>query len=287
MHRLTHSRNFGDNVRALALSFVALVFAASATTTAQETPALNWQAGPFSAPIGDSLAKIEVPAGYVYLDKEDTQALMELMGNPLTNQEMATVAPASDDETWFLVFEWDPMGWVDDSEKDDIDADAILSSIREGTENANKERLERGWSTMTILGWQEKPHYDEATNNLTWAIDASSDGDKIINRLVKLLGRHGVMTVTLVSGAEELDAAMQESDVLLAGYAFVPGSTYAEFIPGSDDVAKVGLTALVVGGAGAALLQSGLLARFWKLLVVGAAGLVAALKRLWNGEERA
>ena len=67
----------------------------------------------------------------------------------------------------------------------------------------------------------------------------------------------GVMTVTLVSGPEEFGAATRESDVLLAGYAFEAGSDYAAFIPGTDDVAKVGLAALVVGGAGAALLTVG------------------------------
>ena len=172
---------------------------------------------------------------------------------------------------WFLIFEWDPIGWVDDSEKDDIDADVILSSIREGTEQANKERRKRGWPTMTIDGWQEKPHYDASTNNLTWAIEATSDGNKVVNRLVKLLGRRGVMTVTLVSGPEEFGAATRESDVLLAGYAFEAGSDYAAFIPGTD----------------AALLKSGLLARFWKLLVFGAAALFDAVKRLWSGGERA
>jgi len=69
--------------------------------------------------------------------------------------------------------------------------------------------------------------------------------------------------------------------------AFVPGSTYAEFNPSTDDIAKAGLTALVVGGAGAALVKSGLLARLWKLIVFGIVALVAAVKRLFMGEERA
>ena len=286
MPRLNHFRDFEKSVRALALLSLALLCSAS-STAAQEAPMLSWQEGPFSAPIGNSLAIVEVPEGYLFLDKANTQTLLELTENPLSGQEMATLAPASDDENWFLIFEWAPIGWVDDSEKDDIDADVILSSIREGTEQANKERRKRGWPTMTIDGWQEKPHYDASTNNLTWAIEATSDGNKVVNRLVKLLGRRGVMTVTLVSGPEEFGAATRESDVLLAGYAFEAGSDYAAFIPGTDDVAKVGLAALVVGGAGAALLKSGLLARFWKLLVFGAAALFAAVKRLWSGGERA
>ena len=152
MPRLNHFRDFEKSVRALALLSLALLCSAS-STAAQEAPMLSWQEGPFSAPIGNSLAIVEVPEGYLFLDKANTQTLLELTENPLSGQEMATLAPASDDENWFLIFEWDPIGWVDDSEKDDIDADVILSSIREGTEQANKERRKRGWPTMTIDGW--------------------------------------------------------------------------------------------------------------------------------------
>ena len=209
---------------------------------AQEAPVLDWQPGPMTAKIGGSLAQIELPEGYIFLDKEDTETLLTLLENPLTGLEIATVASASEDEQWFLFFEWDPIGWVDDSEKDDLDADAMLKAIRKGTEMANEERRERGWATMEILGWLEEPHYDEMTNNLTWAINGRSEGTPVINRLVKLLGRRGVMTVTLVCSPEELRLASLESDALIDGYSFQTGSRYAEYLPGKDTVAKVGLT---------------------------------------------
>lgn len=274
-------------LRLLAWSLVvAATVLGPSSVPAQEAPVLDWQLGPMTAPIGGSLAQIELPEGYVFLDKENTETLLTLLENPLTGKEMATVASASDDEQWFLFFEWDPIGWVDDSEKDDLDADAMLKAIRKGTEMANEERRERGWATMEILGWQEEPHYNAMTNNLTWAINGRSEGAPVINRLVKLLGRRGVMTVILVCSPEELALASLESDALLDGYSFQTGSRYAEYLPGKDTVAKVGLTALVVGGGAAALVKSGFLARFWKLLVVGAAGIAAWLKRLFSGRKQ-
>ena len=258
-----------------------------AVSAAQEAPVLDWQLGPVTAPIGGSLAQIEVPEGFVFLDKENTETLLELLENPLTGEEVATLASASDDEQWFLFFEWSPIGWVDDSDKDDLDAKAMLKAIMKGTEQANEERRKRGWTTMQIDGWLEEPHYDEVTNNLTWAINGRSETDLVINRLVKLLGRRGVMTVTLVAGPEEYGMASKASDTLLSGFSFQPGSRYAEYLPGTDTVAKVGLTALVVGGAAAALAKSGFLARFWKILVVGAAAVVAWLKRLISGRKQA
>ena len=248
-------------------------------------PQLAWKPGPLTTPVGDALAEIDVPEGYVFLDQADTAKLLELMQNPVSGSELATLASASENESWLLFFEWDPIGWVDDSDKDDLDADALLASLQEGTRAANEERKSRGWSTVEIVGWQEKPHYDEKTRNLTWAIEGSSDGHVVLNRMVKLLGRRGVMTVTAVTSPEEIATAAAATDALLGGYRFRPGSTYAEYVPGKDKLASYGLTALVAGGIGAAAVKSGLLGKFWKVLVVAAAGGTAWLRRLFTGRK--
>jgi uncharacterized membrane-anchored protein len=242
---------------------------------------IQWQRGPMTAPIGDDLAEIDIGEDAIYLDAEGTRRLMELTQNPLSGREVATLSSASEDEGWFLVLEFDAVGYVPDEEKNDLDADAILESIRAGTEAANETRRKRGWSTLSIVGWQEAPHYDERTNHLSWAVIGESEGRRTINRIVKLLGRHGVMTATLVASPDELVSAIPAADTLLANYRFRPGNTYAEFVPGTDKLAQYGLTALVVGGAGAALVKSGLLARLWKPIVVGLAALGASLKRFF------
>lgn len=270
---------------ALVLLFSIPCGVAWAADEPSEPPRLAWQPGPLTAPIGDSLAEIELPEGFVFLPAQDTVKLLELMQNPTSGDELATVAPASDAESWLLFFEWDPSGWVDDSEKDDLDADALLESFQEGTEQANEERKRRGWATIDDLRWHTKPHYDESTHNLTWAIEGTSGEERVLNRMVKLLGRRGVMTVTIVSDAKEFAAASSATDQLLAGYHFQPGSTYAEYLPGKDKIASYGLTALVAGGLGAAAVKSGLLAKFWKGLIVVAIGALAGLKRLFTGRK--
>jgi uncharacterized membrane-anchored protein len=246
-----------------------------------------WQPGPAKAAIGIDLAQIVVPDGYLYLDRAGTEALMELTENPLTGMEQATVTSADEESFWFLVFEWDEMGYVDDSEAQELDSDEIMRDIRRGTAEANKERKRRGWGTMSIAGWQEPPHYDPVTHNLTWSTIIESGGEQGTNRIVKLLGRRGVMTATLVSPVDELARATKEADQLLAGYSFRPGNTYAEFQPGSDRIAEIRLTALIAGGAGAALVKSGLLARLWKLVAAGLAAVAAGLgkfgKRIFGG----
>ncbi len=265
----------------LAVGVTSLMLGSFVAVADENAPVLNWQRGPITAPIGGGLAEIDLSEDYVFLGKEDTRKLMELLENPVSGQELAVVKPA-DGGDWFLIFEWDPVGWVDDAEKDDLEPDTLLEQIKEGTKAANEARRERGWAVIEIVGWQEAPHYDDRTKNLTWAILGESEGGSVVNRNVKLLGRRGVMTATLVASPSEVAALVPVADQLIDGYRFQAGSTYAEFLPGTDTVATVGLGALVVGGAGAALAKSGFLARFWKLIAVGAVSVVAALRR-WFG----
>lgn len=259
----------------------ALGLAMAAAAQQGEPAPLQWTRGSGTAPVGSGLAEIDLGQDYVYLDAGETQRFMEMNQNPVTGQELATVAPISDDEQWFMVFEFDDVGYVSDEEKDALDADALIASIRQGTEVVNQERRKRGWSSMTILGWQEAPHYDSRTNNLSWAIIGESEGHRTVNRIIKLLGRRGVMTVTLVASQDALTAAVPRVDALLEGYRFQSGNTYAEYMPGTDKLAQYGLTALVVGGAGAALVKSGLLAKLWKPLIAVFVAMGAGIKRFF------
>lgn len=253
---------------------------AGAQEDAAQGSQISYQQGPLTAAIGDRLAQVELDSSYVFFDAEATQQLMQMMENPVSGQELATVMPA-DEGGWFIVFEFSEIGYVADDEKDELDADAILQSIREGTEIANEERRSRGWAEYNIVGWAEPPHYDERTHNLSWTIEGESQGQKNLNRIVKLLGRRGVMTATLVSGPDQMNVATVSADRLLDDFEYLAGNTYAEYVPGTDKLAQYGLTALVVGGAGAALAKSGLLAKFWKPIAVALVALGAGVKRFF------
>jgi uncharacterized membrane-anchored protein len=176
------------------------------------------------------------------------------------------------------VFEFSADGYVKDDDRS-LDADAILASIREGTEAANEIRRERGWATLEVLGWQQAPFYDAATNNLTWSIRGSSEGSTNINHSTRLLGRKGVMKVNLVLSPDDVGTALPTFNEVMTQFSFNPGERYAEFTRG-DKVAEYGLTGLIVGGAGVALVKSGLLQKFWKLIVFGLIALAGGIKKL-------
>jgi len=262
------------------LAVMAFVSIISMVAHAQ-TPSLEgikWQEGPSIGNLSGK-AEIRIPAGYVFAGANDTRVLMESMKNPTSGNEMGFIAPAGLD--WFVVFEFDDVGYVRDYEKNSLDAAAMLESIKKGTEAGNEERRRRGWPIMTILGWEQKPHYNESTHNLEWAIRGESEGDLVINFNTRLLGRGGVMRVTLVTDPTTLSPTLPKFKNVLAGFDFSQGQKYAEFRQG-DKVAKYGLTALVTGGAAAVAVKTGLFKWVWKGLVVGFLALVAFLKNLFS-----
>lgn len=224
---------------------------------------VKWQKGPSVGDLGTT-AQVHVPAGYVFAGADDTRLIMEASHNPTSGQELGFVAPAG--ESWFAVFEFDAVGYVRDDEKNTLDAEALLESIKAGTEAGNKERVRRGWETMTIIGWEQPPRYNETTHNLEWAVRAESSGTPVINYNTRLLGRGGVMEVTLVTDAATLATDLPKFKTMLAGFDFNTGQKYGEFRQG-DKMAQYGLTGLIVGGGTAVLVKSGAFKWIWKALV--------------------
>lgn len=232
------------------------------------------------------VASVSIPKGYVFAKSDDTAKLMELMQNPVSGKEVGFLAP--EDLSWFMVFEFDPVGYVKDDERDKLDADAILDNVREGTKAANEERKKRGWASLEIVGWQQQPRYDTATNNLTWAIRARSNGKEVVNYNTRLLGRDGVMEVALVCDPGQLAGVTPVAQKLLSDYSFNPGKRYAEFKQG-DKMAEYGLAALIAGGGVAVAAKTGLLAKLLKVLakfgIFIAAALAALGKKLFGKKE--
>jgi len=264
--------------------------AADEATTAGGEPAPRYQptAGPAKVSLG-TIAEIDLPEGAQFFDAKDTKGLLEDMGNVTDGSELGLVSSQVDGEDWFIVFEYDDIGYIKDAAEEKIDADALLKGIQEGNERGNEERKRRGYPGLHVTGWAEAPHYDAQTQNLTWATFYETDeGNKGLNYNVRLLGRKGVMRVTLVDSPDRLATSKPAADRIIGAFGFKQGSRYSEWKSG-DKVAQYGLTALVAGGAGAAAAKFGLFAflgkifaKMGKAVVLVFAALAGAIAKLWK-----
>lgn len=240
-------------------------------------------AGPATVKLGDG-ATLEVPEGAIFGDAAATRAMLEKSGNLTSGREVGMLL--SDEAE--VIFEFDPVGYVKDDDKDALDADKMLASLREGQEEANAELKSRGQAELEIARWQVKPHYESSTHNLEWGpvVKNKQNGHETVNYNVRLLGRRGVMEVTLLVGPEQLQQQLPWFRSSLKGFSFEKGEDYASFRSG-DKVAEYGLAALVTGGAVAVAAKSGLLGKLWKLIIAGVAAAVVGLKRLFGAKGRA
>ena len=266
---------------------VAVVNAHAANATAQQTPqdivrGLHWIRGPTQVRVGTT-ASFNVPASYVYLEQADTVRMMAVMQNP---PEAGETLFAPDDLRWFGVFEYRDTGHVPDD--DNIDASAVLNSIRAGTEEANKQRTANGWPPIQIVGWRYAPFYDPATKRLDWATDIRASGGQVVNYDTRILGRTGVTSATLIVDPLQLATSVAEFKTAISGYQYLPDQNYQAFRPG-DHVAEYGLAALITGGAAAVAAKTGLwkvilgaLAAFWKLVLAGVVAVFAAIGKLFG-----
>lgn len=288
----------GVALAALVAVSILISAAPEASAQAQETPAspapepseeanplstIQWQMGPTTGKLGDR-ASLSVPEGFAFAEGDGARKLLEATRNIPSGQELGVVIPMGEDadQGWFLIFEFSDSGHIKDDERDKLDADALLKTLREGTSASNETRSAKGYPSLELTGWAKPPFYDPKTNNLTWATVVKADGaGSSVNYSTRLLGRNGYMNVDLVIAPELLDGALPSFDKLISGFSYNEGHRYAEFKPG-DKVATYGLAALVVGGAGAVALKTGLLARFWKVIVAAGVAAVAGLRKLFR-----
>src|SRR5262245_33376916 len=101
------------------------------------------------------------------------------------------------------------------------------------------------------------------------------------------------MSANLMVAPEKLNETLPTTKKILGGYAFIEGKRYSQYVSG-DKIAKYGLSALVVGGAVGIAAKTGVLAKLGvfvvkaaKFLILGAIGLLAALKKLLFGRKDA
>jgi uncharacterized membrane-anchored protein len=258
------------------VSVPAMAFAQTQTEqqeVSRQLAELGWYE---SGKVGNIAGKATFQASekYTFLSPSDTDKFLVINGNPSTGGISNTIAPVQGD--WFAILSFAPEGLVKDDEK--IDADALLTSLKEANVQGAAKRRELGFSPLTMLGWAIPPRYDTANKRLEWATLLQDEDSKSIfaNVSTKVLGRSGYTNVVLVTGsADSVERDLAEFKASMANFKYVDGERYSDWKEG-DKVAAYGLGALVLGGAAAVATSKG------GFKAIGIA-ILAAVAALWGG----
>jgi uncharacterized membrane-anchored protein len=270
----------------VAMVLLGLVGAAQAATS-QEEQRKVWddvaqaaKKGPVDVALLDE-AVLHLPAGEVFVPQPQADRLLNMSGNPGSNPDMSgVILPTDPAATWFMPVRFQKAGYIKDDDAKSWDADEMLKSFKEGTEEQNKERAKAGVPGLEIVGWSEPPRYDSARQRLVWAMTSrdigAKEGDPLsVNYNTYALGRDGYFSMNMVTTMADLPALKAVAEQQLVALDYNAGKHYADFDAKKDHVAEYGLAALVVGVAahklGFIALAVAFLAKFAKLIIIGLA----------------
>ena len=241
-------------------------------------------------------AEINVPAGFKFLNKESSQyVLTTLWGNPPENasKTLGMIFPENSDpfadSSYAFIIEFDDIGYVKDDDAEKIDYSEMMKKIQEGEKETNEARAKEGYPGIHLIGWAQQPFYDKKNKVLHWAKEIRFDdqeGSHTLNYEIRILGRHGVLSLNAVCKMSELSLVKADINKVLHMATFTQGNTYFDFDPKMDNVAAWSIGGLVAGkvlakvGFFAILLKY--LAAGWKFIALGFIALIGFFKRIFS-----
>jgi len=247
----------------------------------------NYEYGAIS--ISDGRATLSVPDGYKYLNEEQSHIVLEeLWGNPPSDVDGMlfpdSIGPLSDPFTYAVEIVFEDSGYIKDDDAAEIDYDDLLADMQAEVEDQNPLRQEQGYPTMDLIGWASPPFYDGEEKKLHWAKELKFETSDIntLNYNIRILGRRGVLNLNVIGDMDVLPQVQTDIDDILHSVQFNPGHTYSEFDPNLDKVAAYGIGGLIAGKVLAKAGFFALLAKFWKIIAIGAVAAFAAIRKFFT-----
>jgi uncharacterized membrane-anchored protein len=221
--------------------------------------AAAWQAGDKAGTKGPAdvtlidQAVLKLPADYFFVPKAEGTRIMRALGNTVHEPTfVGLIVGTRQSDQWIVVAGYIKEGYIKDDDAKDWNADELLQNLKDGTEEANKDRVARGFSELEVLGWVDKPSYDALTHRLVWSLLTKQKGrpdsaEKGINYNTYALGRDGYFSLNLLTSSSRVNADKGAAYELLAALSYDSGKRYDDFNASTDHIAEYGLAALVGG----------------------------------------
>lgn len=259
--------------------------------------ALKYQTGKIDADGGH--VSLTVPAGFKFLNKEQSKyVITDLWGNPESQATdlIGMIFPENSnpfaDSSYAFIVTYSEIGYVKDDDAKDIDYDEMLKNMQQEEKEENAQRVKAGYDPVYMIGWAQKPFYDDKRKILHWAKElkfGDEEKENTLNYEVRILGRKGLLSLNAVSTMSGLALVNNDIPKILDIASFTAGNKYSDFDPDLDEVATWTIGGLV---AGKILAKAGLfavivkfLAASWKFILLGLVPLGAWLRKKFSGRK--
>lgn len=234
-------------------------------------------------------AKLTVPVGFRYINKEQSiYVLSVLWGNPADSSVLGMLVPENrsvlESNGWAYTIYFDPMGYVEDDDADDINYDDLLKEQQKEFEDENPQRIKDGYQPIKIIGWASTPFYDKNKKVLHWAKELKFGDDSLstLNYNLRVLGRKGIYMLNAIASLPEMNEVKASIDKVITSIEFNEGDKYANFNPDVDNVAAWTIGGLVAGKILAKVGFFAVILKFWKLIALGVIGAGGAILKFFK-----
>lgn len=289
----------GAMALALLMSVTAFAQAAPPSEAARKAELMAaWEAaskagtdGPSDISLIDQ-GTLKLTADYFYIPKNEGLRVLRALGNVVDDSTfLGLVLGKRQNDQWMVVIRHIKEGYIKDEDAKNWNADELLTNLKAGVEESNKDRAARGFPEMQVIGWIEPPAYEAKTHRLVWSLLAKDKGEpdnapKNVNYNTYALGRDGYFSLNLLSSSDRIANDKAVAHELLSDLSYHSGRRYEDFSAGTDRIAEYGLLALVGGVAakklGLLALAGAFLLKFAKLIIFGVVAAGAAVARLFR-----
>lgn len=240
--------------------------------------------------LGGDIATLNVPEGFKFVNREKAKyVLTDVWGNPEDESTLGLIFP-EDSNPFFMSYAIEVSyvedGYIEDDDAADINYYELLDQMKEDSDAENKQRANMGYPMVELIGWASPPYYDSKTKKLYWAKELRFEESEIntLNYNIRILGRKGYLMLNYIADIDQLDLINTNIDPVLNSVEFNDGYRYEDFDSSIDDVAAYGIGGLIAGKILAKAGFFAVLLKFWKLILVGIAGIGAGVRRFLKGK---
>jgi uncharacterized membrane-anchored protein len=105
--------------------------------------------GPRTADLGTQ-GRLQVPPKMAFVPVPEASRILRALGNTARPDLIGLVASTNESETWLATITFRDEGYIRDDDAKVWNADELLASLKEGTEQSNKDRRTRGFPELEI-----------------------------------------------------------------------------------------------------------------------------------------